>query len=164
MKYFLLRDEKSIAEIADKAYKGLSEKERASAETALLKANSNLKSLSKVRKGTIIHVPSISRADSFNKRSVVDPVAQITAFMADHLSKMERAVNDRYNAAEIHLKDTTGKMAELNSVVKGWPVGEENAAQLKKSIDSAQKNIEADKKERLEAVKQLQKAVELLDR
>ena len=163
MKYILLRDEKSLSEIADKAYKGLADKDRASAEQALLKANSNLKSLSGVSKGTMIRVPPLKRA-GFNARSVVDPVQQITAFMSDHLDKMEDAINQRFAREDLYLKDINGKMKEIVKAAKGQPVAEENAAELKKNIASRQKTLDTEKKEGLQSVAKLKKIIDTMDR
>ena len=52
MKFLILRNEKSVGDIADKAYKKLSAKARKQAEANLLKANPELKKLNHYAKVT----------------------------------------------------------------------------------------------------------------
>ena len=109
MRYLLLRNEESVRDVADKAYKGLSAKARKQAEAALLKANPELKTFESVRKGFIVRVPAVRNGGKKDRRNLIDPVEDIAHEMVENLKLFEISLTNKFTSLENRQKGYSGK-------------------------------------------------------
>jgi len=164
MQYLLIRNEKNVEEVIDKAYKGLSGTLRKKAKQALLKANPELKTFKTVRKGFMVRVPKTVEGGKPDRRSVVDPLEEIADQASVHLKRFEEVLEEKYsNADKIHTQFTKN-LKTANTAIKSHPTGEVIAKALKKHISDSKKSN--DKKVNLgkEALEKMQKTLRSFDR
>ncbi len=139
MKYLLLRDEKSIADIVDKVYGRLSADEQKIAETAILKNNTRLKSISKMRKGTLITIPSIAEIPKHKKRSVVNINEEKIDFINKNITSLEKTISQKFEHYDRTLQTSNKQIKEVIKKVKGHKISEETATKLKQHITKSKK-------------------------
>lgn len=156
MRYLLLRNEGSVRDVADKAYKGLSDNTRIQAEAALLKANPELKTFNSVRKGFIVRIPSIRDDGELDRRNLFDPVEDIAHEMIDKLKLFENTLNKEFSNSENRHKSILETLKSANKELKKHPNGDEVAKILKTHLTSSKKLHDKNKKLGLEALKKLQ--------
>ena len=164
MRFLLIRNEKSIRDVADRAYKGLTAKKRQQVEAALLKANPALKTFRSVRKGFIVRVPAIRDGGTENRRNIIDPVADITQELIDDLSLFENSLPKKFSKLEDRQKDTLDKRKAGNKELKKQPSSNKMTKALRKHVAESKKLNVKNKKLVLEALEKLQKAASAFDR
>jgi hypothetical protein len=164
MRYLLLRNEKSVTDVAEKAYKGLTVKEREKAEIALLKANPELKKFRSVRKGFIVRVPDIHSGGEKNSKNLVDPVESIADEIVDNLKVFTVSLKEKYISLENRQKTIAEKLKVVNKELKNIPKGEEAGIVLRKHLTASKKLNEKNKNLGLEALDKLKKTAESFNR
>lgn len=164
MRYLLLRNEKSVTEVADKAYKGLTAKARKQVEVALLKANPELKKFRSVRKGFIVRVPDIREGGERNKRNLIDPVENISDEIVENLKIFEIALKGKFDSLDKRQKSITEHLKTASKELGKTAKGPEVVKVLKKHLTGSKKLNEKNKKLGLEALEQLKKTAMALNR
>ena len=157
MRYLLLRNEVSVQDVADRAYKGLSVKARKQAVATLLKANPELKTFKSVRKGFIVRVPAVRDGGQKNSRNLVDPIEGIAHEMSEKLKLFENTLTSTFSTHEIRQKSIMEILKAANKELKTIPNGETVAKTLKKHTVNSMKINEKNRKLGLEALEKLQK-------
>lgn len=164
MKFLLVRNEKSISDIADNAYKNLSSEAKQQAELELLKANPELKTFKSVRKGFVVHIPELNDAPDKNTHNIVGPRDHLADELSKGLKLFDSSLNSKYTDFEAWEKDTSAKLKVADKELKTLSGGEAVAKQLKKHLADSKKYNETNKKLGLEALKKLQQTVADFDR
>lgn len=163
MRFLLLRNEESVKDVANKAYKGLTAKTRKQAEAALLKSNPELKKFKSVRKGFIVRIPTILEGEKPDHRNSVDPIEEITQELSNSLELFEKSFSKKYSELEIKQKTTIKYLKAANKELKTLPNGEAAAKTLKKHLADSKNINEKNNKLGLEALEILQKTVAAID-
>ena len=163
MKYLLIRDEKSVQEVADKAYKKLTPAARKKAEADLVKANPELKSFRAVRKGSIVRIPDIREGGEKNTRNLKDPVEIFAGGVLDSLERLERGLETKFDDLKKHRKNTEATLKAANKELKQYPNGEETSKALSKHLSESKKLDDKNRKQTAEALQKLQKTVAAMD-
>lgn len=163
MRYLLLNNEKSVSDITDKAYKGLSAQARNKAEAALLKANPELKTASSLRKGLIIRIPATPDGVKADRRSLVDPIEDIALEMSDNLKLFEKSLSKKFALLESQQKRFSENLKAASKELKTYPNGTEAAKTLTRHLAASKKLNKTNKELSLEALKDLRKTVEDFD-
>lgn len=156
MRYLLLRNEESVRDVADKAYKGLTDKARNHAEAALLKANPELKRFKSVRKGFIVRIPTVRDDGEIDRRNIIDPVEEIADEMSEKLKLFENSLTRKFAELENRQKNIGETLKASNRDLKKYPNGDAVAKALKKHVVNSKKLNDKNKKLGLEALKKLQ--------
>ncbi|MCF6256956.1 MAG: hypothetical protein L3K25_11785 [Gammaproteobacteria bacterium] len=164
MKYLLLRNEKSVRDIADKAYKNLSDKARKQAEAALLKINPELKTFKSVRKGFIVRIPVIPEDSKSNRRNSIDPVENIAHEMSEKLKQFERSLDKKFVDLENRQKDFLQSLKAAGNELKKQPNGVAASKTLQKYVSDSNKLNDKNKKLSISALKKMQKTIATFDR
>lgn len=164
MKYLILRNEKTISDIADKAYKGLTAKSRKQVEASLLKANPELKKIRSVRKGFIIRVPDIHASGEKNSRNLIDPIEGLASDLEQNLKIFEESLKQKFSNLENRQKGIAEKLKVANKELNKIPNGEEAGKVLRKHLTASKKVNEKNKKLALEALEKLKKSAMSLNR
>ena len=163
MRFLLIRNEESVRDVADKAYKGLTVKAREQAEVALLKANPELKTFKSVRKGFIIRVPVIRDDGKEDRRNVVDPIEDIAHEMSESLQLLDNLLTKSFAKLENRQKDIVDKLKAGNKELKIQPGGDQVAKALRKHLADSKKSNAKKKKLGHEALEKLQKTASAFD-
>ncbi len=164
MKYLLLRNEKSVDEVADRAFKKLSSTQREQAKAALLKANPELKTFNSVRKGFIIRVPKVSEDIKSNIRNLVNPIEEIANELGDNLKTFENSLASRFTDLANRQKDIENILKVASKELKELPKGDAAAKTLKKHLLDSRKLNEKNRKLGLQALHDLQEAAAVFGR
>ena len=164
MKYLVIRNEKSITEVADKVYKNLKPAARKRAEGQILKANPQLKSFRSVRKGYIVRVPEVHELGERESRDLEQPVAPLAMDLQAGLKRYEQSLVEKFDAMDKQHKRIPELLKAANKDLKKIPNGEEAARALKSHITQAKKDSEKQRKLALEALQKLRKTAEAIDR
>lgn len=166
MRYLPIRTEKSVAEVIDKVYADLTPEKRASVEAALLRENPQLKTFSKVRRGTIVKIPTLEGVDETGKRSVADPVAELVELSLEELSRFSEELGASFSREEESLKEQSAiaKSAAFTRAMESDPEAVAIAEQLKKNLAQRTKDLKDRSKTTLDAVKALGDAIAKLER
>ncbi|MEN8174397.1 MAG: hypothetical protein ABFS23_01455 [Pseudomonadota bacterium] len=137
------RGERSVAEIADRLFVGLTPRQREKAEKAILKANPQLKNLRKVRAGTILRIPDIPELQHKANRSLDSPDAQLVQTIGDALSGYLDHLSARVKEADADIKSQTAVLKErdFKRAVSSVPELQELTAQVKKTLDARKREI-----------------------
>lgn len=159
MQYLMIRNEKNLKEVIDKAYKGLSGSVRKRAEKALVKANPELKTFKTVRKGFMVRVPKPAEGESADRRSVVDPLEDIASQASTHLKRFEAIFEEKFSNADEVNTQTAKHLKAANASIKKNPTGETIAKALKKHIADSKKSNDKKVKLGTEALEKLQKTL-----
>lgn len=146
MRYYLLRDEKSISEIADKAYKKLSSDEREKLEQAILKENKNLKSFSKVKKGTLIKLPETTDIKQANKRSVFSPIDEMVGRFMENADILHKEVATKLEVREKDIAKAETQLKDMSRIIRKDKDADEKAKVVKKNLAEEKKMLVARKK------------------
>jgi len=164
MRYLILRNEKRVSDITDKIYQGLKAKAREQAETALLKANPELRSLKNFRKGFIVRIPPSTAQDGKGHRQIVDPIEDFTQEMVAELKLLEQKINDKFDHFDQKQNDTLEKIKAAAKELKEQDSGDKMANLLKKNIPILKKENNEKRKHGLDAIKKLQDIAASIDR
>lgn len=164
MQYLLIRNEKNVKEVIDKAYKGLSGTVRKKAEEALLKENPELKTFKTVRKGFMVRVPKTVEGGTPDRRSVLDPLEDIASQASIHLKRFEEIFEEKFSNTDKVSTQTTKNLKTANAAIKKHPTGEIIAKALKKHIADSKKSNDKKVKLGKEALEKLQKTLINFDR
>jgi len=164
MKYLLLHNEKSVRDIADKAYKNLSDKARKQAETALLKINPELKTFKSVRKGFIVRIPEIPEDRKSNRRNAIDPIENIAHETSEKLKQLEDSLNKKFSALENRQKSFVQSLKAASKELKSQATGIAATKTLQKHVTDAKKQNDKNKKLSMTALKKMQKTIAAFDR
>jgi hypothetical protein len=164
MKYLLVRDEKNISDVADRAYTNLSDKARKKAEDDLLKANPELKTFKSVSKGFIVRIPETIDGGEKHKRNLTDPVDAIANEILDNLKRYEKSLGDKFTALEQRQKADTEILKAANKELKTQPNGEAAAKTLSKYLSDSKKLNDKKLKLGLEALEKLQETAQAMNR
>lgn len=164
MKYFLLRNEKTISDITDKVYKNLTAKRRKRVETMLLKENPELKKITAARKGLLVRIPKILDEGETERRNVLDPIDAVAERLAESLQALEKQLAGKFSAQEEQQKETAKKLKDAGKALKKHPNGTKAAQALRKHLKEARMANEKNKKMVRDALKQLQKTAAGFDR
>jgi hypothetical protein len=163
MKYLLVRDEKSIQEVADRAYRNLSATERAKAEADLIKANPELKTFRSVDKGYIVRIPDVRDGGEKNDRNLTDPVEVIGDEILDNLKRYEKSLSEKFTDLERQQNTTAEILKAASKELKTQPNGEAAAKTLSKYLSDSKKLNDKKLKLGLEALDKLQKTVKAMN-
>jgi len=164
MKFIVIRNEKSVGDVADKAYKGLSAGARKKAEKALLRANPGLKSIESAGSGFIVRVPAIKDGEVADRRTIVDPVNDITNDLTEGLQAFESSLTNKFSAAEVRRREIAEKLKAASKDLNDQTHGKSVAKELKKHMTDSVKLHGKRKKHGLDALKKLQKTASIFDR
>lgn len=164
MRYLLLRNEESVKDVTEKAYKGLTAKSRKKAEAALLKINPELKKFKSVRKGFIVRVPDILEGGKPDHRNVVDPVENIIDEISDNLNLFEKSFKKKLSENELKQKTILKNLKLASKELKTLPNGGAAEKTLKKHATDSIKNNDKNTKLAIDALKRLQKTAASFDR
>jgi hypothetical protein len=154
------RGERTVAEIADKLFVRLTPRQREKAETALLKANPQLRDIKNIREGTILRVPDLPELRVKTNRNLENPDAQIVKNLNDALNAYAARLNERIKAAQediktqrLLLKDRVFKREvsgspELQALAESTAKATEARAKIiserQKQVEAATKQVLAD--------------------
>lgn len=163
MKYLLVRDEKSIHDVADRAYKNLSAKAREKAEADLVKTNPELKTFKTVNKGFIVRIPEATDGGEKNSRNLVDPVEVFAAQMLVNLKRYDKSLPVKFTDLEQRQNKYAEILKAANKELKTLPNGEAAAKTLNKYLADSKKQNEKKLKLGLDALQKLQKTVATID-
>ncbi len=164
MKYFILRNEKNIAEISEKLYKDLTPKRRKLAETALLKENPELKKITKAKKGYLVRIPRTLEGHKADRRKVLDPYDQIANDMLDGFDAFETHFAETFTSRKAQQKDWASTLAAASKELKQHPKAGELTKALKKNITESRSQNTKQAKRIARALAQLKKtAAEIED-
>ena len=150
------RGETSVTEIADKLFVRLTPTQRAKAEAELLKANPQLKNISKVREGAILHIPDIPDLHHTERRDLENPRAQITKDLTSTLDDYAKRLVERTKAEQQASKTQTSllKSARFKRLLANSPNRQALAAQATKALDARTKDLSERHKAAEKAIKQ----------
>ena len=164
MKFLVLRNEESVAEIAEKAFKGLSATAKKQAESALLKLNPELKKIKNVRKGFIVHIPPTPKNGKPNRRNSVDPIENITYELSEKLDLFEGTIRKKFSDIQSRQNNYSANLKAAGKELKTLPNGEAAAKSLSKHLTAAKKANENNLQSSMEALKALQEIAASFDR
>ncbi len=86
------RGEGNITDIADHLFSKLTDNQRKKVAEQLLKANPQLRDISKMKKGAILRVPDMPELNAKTTRSLENPSEQMAEVLADALKGFEEQV------------------------------------------------------------------------
>ena len=137
------RGEKNVSEIVDKQYARLTPRQREKVEAAVLKANPRLRNISKIRQGTILHLPDIPELRTKTSRSLENPDAQIAKNVADALSSFEDRFAEGAGVEEKSLKAQTAllKNAKFKKVISNSEALQALAKETGKALEIRTKTL-----------------------
>lgn len=164
MKFLLLGDERSVKEVAENAFRGMSRAELADTSAALLKANPELKSIADLPPGTLIRVPSKIKKPRTEKDEYVDPVEGMVKNVIKELKALEAEINSNHKDHEDALNKYPERIREARKNLADNP---EAAAVSSKLMEHLRKTKASDKKNKergLDAVRKMRESVSALDR
>lgn len=164
MRYLIIRNEKTVHDVTDKAYKGLSDKTRKQAEAALLKANPGLKTFKSIRKGSIVNIPSIPDGAKKDSKNLVDPIEDNAQDVLDNIKLSEKTLARKFSKKKEDQEKTLGKIKMASKEFKKIPGGSELEKTLKKNITDSSKTNDKNLERGLDVLKLLQKTVATLER
>lgn len=146
------RGEKTIGEIAEKMFEGLTAKQKEKVEIEILKANPHLRDPSKVGKGTILKMPDMAELRPKTSRALENPDALLAKNLADALAEFGQRFELRSKQAASDNKQQLAllKNAVLKRTLDQEPMLKEMAGQIAKSQEGRGK-----------ALQERQKAVDL---
>jgi len=162
MRDLILRNEKSLSDIVDSAYNKIADSDRKAIEAALIKANTELKGISKMPKGTLIRVPSVREATRSGKQTIVSPQDSLADMVARHLSSLESQFEKDFDLFEQIQREQTAVFSDISKAVKDQPGGAEAAKALKKHLGDSKKTYAENKKRGLAGLKKLHDTLALL--
>lgn len=148
MAYIPLRSEKSISDLTEKLFKGLTPEKRKTAEAALLKENPKLINFSQLKPGTLLRIPKIKGLARKKTRSVADPEEDL---MDEFLERLD--IFNKNLIADNAKKDKEQKVMQgilKKAAISKLIAGDEQA---KKTAESLKQNLAADTKKRKETEK-----------
>jgi len=150
------RGEKSVTEIADKLFVRLTPTQRAKAEAELLKANPQLKNITKVREGAILHIPDIPELHQTAARDLENPRAQIAKDLEAALDDYAKRLVERTKTEQQATKTQTTllKSARFKRLLVNSPNRQALAAQATKALDARAKDLGERRKTAEKAIKQ----------
>jgi len=150
------RGEKSVSEIADKLFVRLSDNQRAKAEAELLKANPQLKNITKVRTGAILHVPDMPELTAKTNRDLETPGAQIAQDLVQALNDYNKQAGGRFKTAQEAAKAQIAllKSAKFKRLLTDSPNRQALAGQAAKALDARAKDLAERQKTADKAIKQ----------
>lgn len=166
MRYLMIKDEQTLDDVIKRLYKGLTEKQTVTVQTALLKANPPLRDVEKLTPGTLVRVPRLSADIEKKARDTgkAAPMQDLQVVVVEGLAELQdkiktsvkqRADNDKQDSALL-------KKAAFSKAAKTDPVAKENAELLTKRI-AATKKLDATRLKAVDAaVKHLTKVASLL--
>ena len=155
MKYFLLGNEKSVAEIAGKAFRNLPADRRAEVEAMLLKANPELRSGRKLPPGTLIRIPNSAKTLEPDKRDVIDPIEDLKGNIIRQLKTLEAEVKRSHTKRRLEQKESVQLLNTAHRELQDLPGGERVAGTLKKYFKDSKKSDKEFKEMGLKALKRL---------
>lgn len=153
----IFRGESSVAEIADKLFVDLDPAQRAKAQAELMKANPQLRNITKLRAGTILHVPVIPELQPRASGAAESPGAQIARDLAQALGDYSKQIDGRFKAAQEDSKAQAAllKSAKFKRLLTDAPELQAIAGDAAKAVDARAKGFGARQKELAAAIKQL---------
>ena len=98
------RGERSVSEITEKLFTRLTPAQRAKAETALVKANPQLKNISKLPKGAILRVPDLPELRTKTTRSLENPDDQIVKHITRSLAAFSKHLGGQSSTEQASIK------------------------------------------------------------
>ena len=99
------RGESSITDIADNLFAGLTAHQRKKVESKILKANPQLRDLSKVRKGSILRIPEMPELRAKITRNLEKPDVQIAKDLSIAMNSFLERVADQEKIEEESIKE-----------------------------------------------------------
>ncbi|WP_444997864.1 hypothetical protein [Aliikangiella sp. IMCC44359] len=165
MNYFLFDKEKSLEDIVNTAYKGLTASARKDAEALLIKANPQLKkSIKNIRKGSIIRVPAFRSKDKRNRKASDDPIETVALDLSKKLRVFEDVLSDKFSEVDKKIKREAALLKSATKELKTKPNGEELAKSLSKHLKESKEINAKKKKVSLDALEVLQKIADSVER
>jgi hypothetical protein len=162
MKYFLLGNEESVAEIAGRAFRNLPADRRAEVEAMILKANPQLGSGRKPRPGTLINIPDSAKSPATDKRDVIDPIEDLKRNVIRQLKALEAEVRRSHTRHRKHQKESAQLLHSARRDLQEHPQGEKIGGKLKKHFTVSEKSNNESKDIGLKALRNLRKTAGLL--
>lgn len=165
MNYFLFDKEKSLEDIVNTAYKGLTASARKEAEALLIKANPQLKaSIKKIRKGSIIRVPAFRSKDKRSRKVSDDPIETTALDLSKRLRAFEGVLNDKFSDVDDNIKREISLLKSATKELKTKPNGEALVKSLSKHLKESKELNAKKKKVSLDALEALQKIADSVER
>jgi hypothetical protein len=101
------RGERSVDEITDKLYTGLTDRQREKARAAMLEANPQLATIDKVRNGSVLRVPRLPELRAKTNRSLENPDAQVALGISDALADYRKSFALRVKQSQASVQAQT---------------------------------------------------------
>lgn len=106
------RGERNVADIAESLFTKMNDTQRKKVVEQLLRVNPQLRDISKMKKGTILRVPSIPGLRPKTNRSLENPEEQVAEELAEALNNFEERMQKRTEEDE---KNTQAQLSVLKS-------------------------------------------------
>lgn len=139
------RGEKSVADIADKMYARLTPKQREKATVELLKANPQLKDLSKVASGAVLRIPTLKDIRPKTTRNLENPDVQLAQSTSEALATFTERFDIHVKAAQEDSKAQQAqfKQATVKRILDSDPVLSAHADKAVKQLAARGKTLDA---------------------
>jgi hypothetical protein len=157
MKYFLLGNEESVAEIAGKAFRNLPAERRAEVEAMLLKANPELGSGRKLPPGALIRIPDSAKSPDTDKRDVIDPIEDLKGNIIRQLKALEAEVKRSHTRHRRHQEESSQLLHSARRDLQEHPQGEKVGGKLRKLLRDSERSDHESKDIKLKALRKLKK-------
>ena len=150
------RGERSVSEITDKLYSKLTPLQREKAESALIKANPQLRKIRKLPRGTILHVPDLPELRAKTNRSLENPDDQIVKNIVGALGDFSKHMDKQASIEQKSIKQQTTllKSAKFKKDTSNLEESQALAKDASKALTARSKNIDARRKKVEESIKQ----------
>ncbi|HMB60595.1 MAG TPA: hypothetical protein VKN35_11845 [Xanthomonadales bacterium] len=158
MKYFLLGEEQSAREIADRVYRNLTPTQRARAEAALIRENPELNTSDGLLPGALIRIPTGSGHGQPDKGKLVDPVSGMVNSIVQQLKTLESEVKANITRHEKQLDAYPATLKEARGDLKDDAEAEALSERLMSHVKGKSKAIKEKKERGIKAIKTLRKS------
>jgi hypothetical protein len=156
------RGERSVGEITDKLYTKLTPAQREKAETALIKANPQLKNIRKLPQGAILRVPDMPELRAKTTRSLENPDDQIVKHITQSLAAFSKHLGGQVSAEQESIKQQGSllKSAKFKKDIAAAEGLQALAQEAGKTLGERSSDIGARQKKVDQAIKQVAKDFE----
>ena len=156
------RGERSVSEITEKLFTRLTPAQRAKAETALVKANPQLKNIRKLPRGAILRVPDLPELRAKTTRNLENPDDQIVKHINRSLAAFSKHLGSQLSAEQDSIKQQASllKSAKFKKDIASAEGLKGLAKEADKTLGVRSKAIGERQKKIDEAIKQVAKDFE----
>jgi len=157
MPFITLRSERSLAEIAERLFVGLTPQERKRVETALRRANPALSDPARITGGFVIEVPDIPELRTKSRREQEPPSTRLAEALIASLEASDEALAKAMEAERMAAKQ---QRETLETLLRSSATGA--GAELLQTADQAAKQLEQRDKQLQARSEQLFHAVRMI--